>query len=66
MPRWEYSKINLNEVPRKTEDIDLLNEAGEAGWELIGITSNNVAFLKRLIEEPAKPARRRANEPDNT
>lgn len=61
MHEWEYSRINLNEVPRRTDDIDLLNDAGKEGWELVAITTNNVAFLKRQIGEPAKvqPARRK-------
>jgi len=42
MPQWEYRKINLNDVPRKTDDVDLLNVAGEQGWELFGVTANNV------------------------
>jgi hypothetical protein len=51
---WEYTKINLNELPRKTEDIDLLNDAGKAGWELIAITSNNVAYLKRGLAQQVR------------
>jgi hypothetical protein len=58
---WEYSRINLNEVPRRTDDIDLLNDAGKEGWELVTITTNNIAFLKRQIAEPARvPTRRKA------
>jgi hypothetical protein len=63
MPQWNYRKINLNDVPRKSDDIDLLMDAGEQGWELIAITPNNIAYLKRLIEDPtpaqetAAPAR---------
>ncbi len=58
---WEYSRINLNEVPRRTDDIDLLNDAGKEGWELVTITTNNIAFLKRQIGEPARvPMRRKA------
>jgi hypothetical protein len=60
MQEWEYSTINLNEVPRRTDDIDVLNDAGKEGWELVTITTNNIAFLKRLIDEPARaPATRR-------
>jgi hypothetical protein len=64
MSRWEYEKINLNDVPRKTEDIDLLSDAGKEGWELVGISVNNIAYLKRqpeekpLAEGSASPARR--------
>jgi hypothetical protein len=53
MPQWEYRKINLNDVPRKMEDIDLLDGAGDDGWELIAITSNNMAYFKRPLGEPA-------------
>jgi hypothetical protein len=51
VPQWEYRKINLNDVPRKTDDIDLLLDAGHDDWELVVITANNVAYLKRQIEE---------------
>jgi hypothetical protein len=60
VPEWEYTRINLNEVPRRTDDIDLLNDAGKNGWELVAITTNNIAFLKRSIGEPARaPVTRR-------
>jgi hypothetical protein len=60
MNEWEYSRINLNEVPRRADDIDVLNDAGKDGWELVTITTNNVAYLKRLIGEPSRvPAPRR-------
>jgi hypothetical protein len=49
---WEYRKIDLNQLPRKTEDIDLLCDVGKDGWELVLISANNVAYLKRQIEEP--------------
>ena len=52
---WEYRKILLNEHLRKGDDIELLCEAGKQGWELIAITPNSVAYLKRAIEgEPAQ------------
>jgi DNA-binding protein H-NS len=31
----------------------MLNAAGANGWELVGITSNNIAYLKRALEELA-------------
>jgi hypothetical protein len=49
MPEWEYIKIDLNDLPRRTESIDLLNDAGKDGWELVALTSNNIAYLKRKI-----------------
>ena len=51
MPEWEYQKIDLNELPRKTSDIDVLREAGGDGWELVSILPNNVAYLKREAED---------------
>ena len=47
MPRWEYRAIQLNATPPRSEDIDVLNDAGEEGWELIGITTDYIAYLKR-------------------
>jgi hypothetical protein len=43
MPRWEYDKIDLSDIPAKAEALDILNEAGRDGWELVIITRNNVA-----------------------
>ena len=66
MPQWEYSKIDLNNVPAKSSDLDTLDDAGKDGWELVSITANNFAYLKRPVEDPyaappprAKPAARR-------
>jgi hypothetical protein len=63
MPQWEYSKRDLGEVPAKIDDIDLLNDSGREGWELVAITANNIAYLKRPLggtaaapEPAAKPA----------
>jgi len=52
MPQWYYRKIDLNDLPRNKEDIDLLTNAGEEGWELVVITPNNFAYLKRPVEAP--------------
>ena len=62
MPEWEYTLISLNDLPFKPGVIDVLNDAGKDGWELVAITSNNIAYLKRQIAEPAsKSARRKAD-----
>jgi hypothetical protein len=53
MLQWEYRKINLNDLPRKTDDIDVLTDAGAQGWDLIAITPNNIAYLKRPLDDPA-------------
>jgi hypothetical protein len=47
---WEYTKIALNELPRKNDDIDVLCDAGEDGWELVAILPNNTAYLKRQVD----------------
>ena len=48
-----HCKINLNELLRKTDDIDVLTDAGAKGWELVAIAPNNIAYLKRPLEDPA-------------
>ena len=48
MPQWEYSKIDLSNLPPRIDDVDLLDDAGREGWELVGIAANNFAYLKRL------------------
>jgi hypothetical protein len=60
MHRWEYQKLDLNDLPRKADDIDILNDTGKNGWELVAITANNLAILKRQIPgpPPTKTARR--------
>jgi hypothetical protein len=47
---WEYKKVALNQVSARAADIDLLNDAGDEGWELISILPNNIAYLKREID----------------
>lgn len=56
MRQWEYSKLDLSETSAKADDIDLLADAGRDGWELIGITSNNFAYLKRPLIDVDTPA----------
>jgi hypothetical protein len=42
-----------------------LNDAGVNGWELVSLTSNNKAYLKRQVAEPgaasAMPPRRKTS-----
>ena len=52
MRKWEYKKVALDEAARKRDDIDLLCGAGEQGWELVAILANNIAYLKREIDDP--------------
>ena len=47
---WEYQKIYLNNHRLGGDDIELLCEAGAAGWELVAIAPNNIAYLKRAVE----------------
>ena len=62
MRQWEYSKIDLSNLPPRTDDVDLLDDAGREGWELVGIAANNFAYLKRLsaTAEAEPPAKQRA------
>ena len=56
MPQWEYATIHLNELPKCTDELDLLNDAGEVGWELVSITANKVAYLKRYVAGSTAPS----------
>jgi hypothetical protein len=59
MVRWEYLTIDLAYLPARSNDIDVLNDAGEQGWELIAIMSNHVAYLRRQVDNaPDAPADR--------
>ena len=51
MRTWEYKKVDLNQVRRRADDIDVLDDAGRDGWELAAILPNNVAYLKRMLVE---------------
>jgi H-NS histone family len=51
MPEWKYRKIDLNLYRPQGDELDLLNAAGAEGWELVSISSNNMAYLKREMEE---------------
>jgi DNA-binding protein H-NS len=68
MIEWEYRKLVLNDVPRKSSDVELLCDAGEEGWELVAILANNIAYLKRplddaqILEESRDPASRGQND----
>jgi hypothetical protein len=52
MSEWEYRKVDLNVLTRTATDLDLLDKAGDEGWELVVITPNSIAYLKRQITKP--------------
>jgi hypothetical protein len=57
MPGWEYIAVDLNDLSRNGDEIDLLNDAGHEGWELVVITRNKIAYLKRMVPgQAARPA----------
>ena len=60
MSEWEYLTIDLNDLPPGTAVIDALNRAGKEGWELVAITLNHIACLRRRIAKPAARPRRSA------
>jgi hypothetical protein len=59
MPQWQYRTIYLNDVPRGSDEIEVLNDAGGEGWELVGITANKIAYMKRQIVAPTQGSPRR-------
>jgi hypothetical protein len=62
MARWEYSKLDLNDAPRRGDDMDLLDNAGSNGWELVAVTNTGVAYIKRQVLDAAKSRRRGSGE----
>ena len=56
MPVWKYRKIALNFHGPRGDELDLLNAAGADGWELVGITSHNMAYLKLEVAKVAAAA----------
>jgi hypothetical protein len=59
MPRWEYISINLNDLPSGSDEVAVLKDAGDAGWELVTVTTKGIAYLKRHIEPPARARQRK-------
>jgi hypothetical protein len=55
MSQWEYRKVDLGMLPRRSTDIDLLNDLGKEGLELVNITPNTMAYLKRQLPVSAPP-----------
>ena len=67
MSHWEHRKIDLSYAPRRGDLIDLLNDAGKEGWELVALTPNAMAYMKRsaehvyMLERRTAPAQRVPN-----
>ena len=65
MSQWEYTKRDLCHLPPRRDDVDLLNDCGRDGWELVVINDAGIAYLRRAVpvlpvEQPAaKPRARR-------
>ena len=49
MHEWEYRIIDLANLSPNTTELNLLEGAGKDGWELVAITTNNIAYLKRPL-----------------
>jgi hypothetical protein len=60
MRQWEYLRLDLNDLPGRGGETASLNKAGGEGWELVAVTCNGLAILKREISRPAKVGRGRA------
>lgn len=52
MTRWEYRIVNLGDTSHRGLDNDVLAQAGDDGWELVAVTPNNLAYLKRPSDPP--------------
>jgi hypothetical protein len=63
MRQWEYLRLDLNDAPRRGDETVMLNRAGDEGWELVAVTGNGLAILKREVAQPVKVGRRKASEP---
>ena len=57
MQQWEYTKIDLNSATARRDDIEFLTDAGNEGWELVAITVNNIAYLKRAVANAKRTTR---------
>ena len=53
MADWHYRKIDLNQHAPRGNELDMLNEAGADGWELVVVAANNTAYLRRRVEPAA-------------
>lgn len=64
MREWEYQILDLNDRSTRSTELDTLNRAGRAGWEMIALTLTGLAYMKRELArsdskaEPAHPVPR--------
>jgi hypothetical protein len=49
--QWQYRTVDLNDLPPRVRELEILNATGNVGWELVVITANRIAFLKRQIDD---------------
>lgn len=54
MKKWEYTDVAVLKV-NPAETIELLNAAGEEGWEFTGLVEENIHYkiylMKRVVDE---------------
>ena len=55
MLQWEYTKRDLSHLPPRTDAVDVLNDCGRGGWELVAIIANGTAYFRRAIPAAPKP-----------
>jgi DNA-binding protein H-NS len=48
---WEYYELDLTNVPKRQSELDLLNRAGQQGWELIALLPPHRALMRRPLEK---------------
>jgi hypothetical protein len=59
MPVWEYHQIDLNDLPPKTEEVDVLNELDAEGWELVGTIMSRTSSVAETTVSGAPRRRQR-------
>jgi hypothetical protein len=55
---FEYLRIELNNRPIKVSDVDVLNEFGAQGWELVAITVNRFCLPQAQDAQRAQGQKR--------
>jgi hypothetical protein len=50
MMTWRYMTIDLAHLTTGVGTVDQLNGAGAEGWELVAVTQNGIAYLRRSDE----------------